>query len=237
MALLLFVRSVHGETAPVEVDMDGTVEDLRAEIQRVLDLNCRPSLSYQGSQLEFGALADSGLSSEAVVEVAVGMDWSRDHADYRMKDPDFFEVLDSHRVLYKKREGWSGIRGVGGVRSGVVAWEYRIEELCFTEATPKIVLGCCTDRLSTFYDGLDSEESWLVHVPSGDCQHRKWRKAFPRFCYGDVIKCEVDCVELKVRFYVNGKTCENGEFDLPPATTLYPYVMFSSPLSLSASLT
>eukprot|EP01065_Artemidia_motanka_P019525 TRINITY_DN2324_c0_g1_i1.p1 TRINITY_DN2324_c0_g1~~TRINITY_DN2324_c0_g1_i1.p1 ORF type:complete len:207 (+),score=9.91 TRINITY_DN2324_c0_g1_i1:58-678(+) len=166
MALLLFVRSVHGETAPVEVDMDGTVEDLRAEIQRVLDLNCRPSLSYQGSQLEFGALADSGLSSEAVVEVAVGMDWSRDHADYRMKDPDFFEVLDSHRVLYKKREGWSGIRGVGGVRSGVVAWEYRIEELCFTEATPKIVLGCCTDRLSTFYDGLCEPSGRVPGAPA-----------------------------------------------------------------------
>eukprot|EP00756_Hemistasia_phaeocysticola_P055671 Hpha_TRINITY_DN31635_c0_g1::TRINITY_DN31635_c0_g1_i1::g.29105::m.29105 len=138
--LLVYVRTLAGETAAVEVSPDGSVGDLLAELRRLPALTRAQGVRFGGSLLDPGAaLADTGLSNESVVEVVTnalqGAELVARGQDTSVEDIVLKKVEGGWGVTICPLNAPSGVSSYGGVcvsdkviDTGVAMWSVKIEE-------------------------------------------------------------------------------------------------------------
>eukprot|EP00300_Choanocystis_sp_HF-7_P005877 c14333_g1_i1.p1 GENE.c14333_g1_i1~~c14333_g1_i1.p1 ORF type:complete len:144 (+),score=29.98 c14333_g1_i1:2-433(+) len=74
-AMQIFVRNIVGKTIALDVDADGTVDDLKLEIEAREGIPAEyQRIVFSGKQLEDGFLEDLGLVSESNVDLRLSLE-------------------------------------------------------------------------------------------------------------------------------------------------------------------
>eukprot|EP00756_Hemistasia_phaeocysticola_P066965 Hpha_TRINITY_DN9620_c0_g2::TRINITY_DN9620_c0_g2_i1::g.184362::m.184362 len=159
MSLLVFARAPGLDPVAVEVGADGTVGDLLAECRKIAGMAHVSDVSFGGCLLAPGtALADTGLSSQSVVELgANALSAAKLCVATELPTCQPGLVSKEHITLEKVEEGWTvsinmqtkpdGVGSFQGVcvsdipvASGVAQWSVAIDSL-YQEYSDNLCVG------------------------------------------------------------------------------------------------
>eukprot|EP00756_Hemistasia_phaeocysticola_P016697 Hpha_TRINITY_DN15495_c2_g1::TRINITY_DN15495_c2_g1_i19::g.173891::m.173891 len=165
MALMCFARvSRREELIALELPLDGCIGDLRREVAAAAGISESSFDIFLGEESlrDDTTLADSGITSEAVVDARTRDEIEERHKRLRKDDG---VIADNGRELtYHCHDGWYGVRAESGSSCGVMIVDYEVQG----EA---VMLGLALEdiRDTGFYDGCCTGASWLVYTGDGEC--------------------------------------------------------------------
>eukprot|EP01065_Artemidia_motanka_P028933 TRINITY_DN3474_c0_g1_i2.p1 TRINITY_DN3474_c0_g1~~TRINITY_DN3474_c0_g1_i2.p1 ORF type:complete len:239 (+),score=58.07 TRINITY_DN3474_c0_g1_i2:73-789(+) len=210
--LPLFIRTSADELEPYEVPVDATVRDLAAQYAAAHSVPAASvRLLYQGSELRpSAALADTGVSAEAVVEAVTGrLCWqaSRDTvlremagAGYRLcrTDGEIARRSGVHRMTVRMVAG-GGIHRIGAVSKAYSAEDERrdthkqfnVRELCYARGG-QICVG------ETVRVEVDSDSGHISYMSARCRKTEKVDDAHWPLVFALCAYCNVSTVEAKI---------------------------------------